>query len=126
MRIVPCFWSFGQLSFIIIFTSMNQCFIFQVDAFSAISSLLGSTKLVVWMTIVVYIRFAPSIHCCIFQIAFIFILPRPSIHYCIFPILTLPKYSLLHLSSGWRTRTLGDSRGTKHHLLLEGVSNKYV
>ena len=85
--------------------------------------------LVVWTTIVVFINLALSIHCCIFQVAFIFILPRPSIHYYIFQvsfIFTLPKYSLLHLSSGWRTRTLGDSRGTKHHLLLEGVSNKYV
>ena len=32
-------------------------------------------------------------------------------------------YSLFHFGSGWRTRTLGDARGTKHHLLLEGFIN---
>ena len=31
--------------------------------------------------------------------------------------------SLFHFESGWRTRTLGDARGTKHHLLLEGFIN---
>ena len=32
-------------------------------------------------------------------------------------------YSLFYFESGWRTRTLGDARGTKHHLLLEGFIN---
>ena len=100
-----------------------------VSSFKWMHSVQFLPFLVVWTTIVVFINLALSIHCCIFQVAFIFILPRPSIHYYIFQvsfIFTLPKYSLLHLSSGWRTRTLGDSRGTKHHLLLEGVSNKDV